>query len=624
MDPAKYAELFLAESREHLATLNQQLLAWENDPSATEPLGTLFRAVHTIKGMAATMGYAVVANVAHRVENLLDLLRDRHQAVSAGTLELLFRAADALEQAVERSVVGEEESVDVAELLHGLDQAALALKPAKAPTQGRRPTPEVTAQPVVGGRAVRVVIRHDAPLRGARALLVLRNMEGLGTVAGMHPNLAALESGEFDGTFEFRLASDASDALLETSIRAAGDVESVHITATILSEARQDETRTGMKFRHVRVDVRRFDNLMDLIGELVTARSRLVELSSERADPELDDITLRITHLSSALQHEITDTRMTPVWQVFDRFPRLVRDMARQLEKQISFHIDGKEIELDRAILDELSDPLVHLLRNAVGHGIEKPEVREGAGKPPEGRIELSAARERSTVVIRVSDDGRGIDRDRILQVAKQQGLADAEIDVLTDDLLLRILSRPGFSTAEQISEVSGRGVGLDAVATRLRAFGGSLEIQSELGRGSTFTLRLPPTLAILPALLAQIGDERYALPLTHVEETIDFDSAVVTDPDGTEAMVLREQVVPLVHLRSVVGVEGDVPGRRSVIILGVGDRRGGLVVDHLLGQREIVVKEFDAPAGTLSIFSGATILGDGQPVLILDAARLV
>ena len=624
MDPAKYAELFLAESREHLATLNQQLLVWENDPSATEPLGTLFRAVHTIKGMAATMGYAVVANVAHRVENLLDLLRDRSQAVSADTLELLFRAADALEQAVERSVVGEEASVDVVELLHGLDQAALALKPAKAPTLGRRPTPEPTVQPEVGGRAVRVVIRHDAPLGGARALLVLRNMEDLGTVAGMHPNLAALEAEEFDGTFEFRLASDVSDELLESSIRAAGDVESVHITAAILSEARQDETRTGMKGRHVRVDVRRFDNLMDLIGELVTARSRLVELSSKRADPELEDVTLRITHLSSALQHEIIDTRMTPVWQVFDRFPRLVRDMARQLEKQIFFHIDGKEIELDRAILDELSDPLVHLLRNAVDHGIEKPEVREGAGKPPEGRIELSAARERSTVVIRVSDDGGGIDRDRILQVAKQQGLADAEIDVLTDDLLLRILSRPGFSTAGQISEASGRGVGLDAVATRLQEFGGSLEIQSELGRGSTFTLRLPPTLAILPALLAQIGDERYALPLTHVEETIDFDSVVVTDPNGTEAMVLREQVVPLVHLRSVVGADGDVPRRRSVIILGVGDRRGGLVVDHSLGQREIVVKEFDAPAGTLPIFSGATILGDGQPVLILDAARLV
>lgn len=624
MDPAKYAELFLAESREHLATLNQQLLAWEKDPSATEPIGTLFRAVHTIKGMAATMGYTVVANVAHRVENLLDLLRDSRQAVSADTLDLLFRAADALEQAVERSVVAEEESVDVAELLRGLDQAALALKPAKAPTRGLRPTPEPRLQPEAGGRTVRVVIRHDAPLRGVRALLVLRNMEDLGTVAGVQPNMAALESGEFDGMFEFRLASDAPDALLETKIRAAGDVESVRITAAILSEAKQDETRTGMKSRHVRVDVRRFDNLMDLIGELVTARSRLVELSSERADPELEDVALRMTHLSSALQHEIIDTRMTPVWQVFDRFPRLVRDIARQLEKRISFHIDGKEIELDRAILDEISDPLVHLLRNAVDHGIEKPEVREGAGKPPEGRIELSAAREGSTVVIRVSDDGRGIDRDRILQVAKEQGLAEAEVEVLTDDVLTRILSRPGFSTAGQISEVSGRGVGLDVVVTQLQVLGGSLEIQSELGRGSTFTLRLPPTLAILPALLAQIGDERYALPLTHVEEAVDFDSAVVIAPDGTEAMILRERVVPLVHLRRVVDVDGDVPQRRSVIILGVGDRLGGLVVDHLLGQREIVVKGFDAPVGTLPIFSGATILGDGQPVLILDAARLI
>jgi two-component system chemotaxis sensor kinase CheA len=622
MDPAKYAELFLAESREHLATLNQQLLAWEGNPEASEPVATLFRAVHTIKGMAATMGYTVVANIAHRVENLLDLLRGRQETVSPETLELLFRAADLLEQAVERSVAGEEDSVSVGEVLHRLNQAVAAFEATDTPQPTREPERAVDAEPHVG-RAIRVAIRHDAPLKGARALLVLRNMEELGTVASVRPTVAELEAEEFDGVFEFRLAGEAPRSLIETRIRAAGDVESIDLADVGQVDASQ-EARTGMKTRHVRVDLRRFDNLMDLIGELVTARSRLVELTNDRADPDLEDVALRITHLSSALQREIIETRMTPVWHVFDRFPRLVRDVARQLGKRISFHVEGKEIELDRAILDEISDPLVHLLRNAIDHGIERPEEREGAGKPPEGRIQLSAARERSTVIIRVTDDGRGIDRERILVDAKEGGLVDEETDALSDDLLLRLLARPGFSTAEQVSELSGRGVGLDVVETQLRAFGGSLDIHSELGKGSAFTLRLPPTLAILPALLARVGDERYALPLTHVEETVDFDTAAITELDGTDTMVLREEVVPLVHLRGVVGVGGDVPRRRPVIVLEVGDRRGGLVVDHLLGQREIVVKGFDAPAGTLPIFSGATILGDGRPVLILDAARLV
>ncbi len=623
MDPAKYAELFLAESREHLGTLNQQLLAWEKDPTATEPIGTLFRAVHTIKGMAATMGYAVVANIAHRVENLLDLLRKSGKAVLPDTLDLLFQSADALEQAVERSVVGEEDAVDVGELLHQLDQAVLALEPSKPRGQTRAPQ-QPSEQPDLGGRGVRVVVRHDAPLKGVRALLVLRNMQELGTVAGVRPAEAALEADEFDGEFEFRLAAEASNAVVETRIRAAGDIKSVEISEVAQTAARQEETRAGMKTRHVRVDLQRFDNLMDLIGELVTARSRLVELAADRADPELEDVALRITHLSSALQTEIIETRMTPVWHVFDRFPRLVRDVGRQLDKRVTLHLEGKDIELDRAILDEIGDLLVHLLRNAIDHGIEKPEEREGAGKPPEGRIELSAARDRSTIVIRVKDDGRGIDKAKILEDVKQRGLVDPETETLTDDILIRVLSQPGFSTAKEVSELSGRGVGLDVVATQLQALGGSLDIDTELGLGSTFTLRLPPTLAIIPALLARVGEERYALPLTHVDETLDFESVAIADLDGTDAMVLRDQVVPLVHLRAVVGVEGKASRRRPVIILEIGDRKGGLVVDHLLGQREIVVKGFDAPAGTLPIFSGATILGDGQPILILDAARLV
>jgi two-component system chemotaxis sensor kinase CheA len=363
---------------------------------------------------------------------------------------------------------------------------------------------------------------------------------------------------------------------------------------------------------------------MNSIGELLIARGRLVELSNQRADPDLEDLVIRVSHLTANLQSDIIQARMTPGWQVFDRFPRLVRDVSRRLGKRVEFEIEGKEIELDRSILDELGDPLVHLLRNAVDHGLETPAEREAAGKPPVGRVVLSAVRERSTVVIRVEDDGRGIDRNAVLADAKAKGIVDEEAEVLTDDVLLRVLARPGFSTAQAVSDVSGRGVGIDVVMTRLRSFGGSVELRTAVGQGTSFTLRLPPTLAIVPALLAHVGAERYALPLTHVEETVDFDQQVVTTVDGTDAIVLRNEVVPLVRLRNLVALSGTAPRRQPVIILQIGDRRTGVVVDQLGGQREIVVKTFDAPRGTVPIFSGVTILGDGAVVFILDAARLM
>jgi len=364
---------------------------------------------------------------------------------------------------------------------------------------------------------------------------------------------------------------------------------------------------------------------MDLIGELVTARGRLNELAAERRDPAIDDVTIQISRLTADLQAEIIQARMTPVWQVFDRFPRLVRDLARQLGKQVAFRVEGKEIELDRAILDELGDPLMHLLRNAVDHGIEPPAERRRRGKNPEAEIVLTALRERSSVAISVTDDGRGIDRATILKRARRDGLVDPHAEALTDDQLLRVLARPGFSTADAVTNVSGRGVGIDVAVTRLRALGGSIEIRSQPGKGTTFVLRLPVTLAIVRALIASVGRERYALPLTYVAETVELGAAPTTTVEGREAIVLRDRVVPLVYLRQLLGVAGDAPPpRRPIIVLEMGDRRSGVVVDGMLGQQEIVVKGFDAPQGTLPVFSGATIMGDGVPALILDAGGLV
>src|SRR5437899_3691787 len=631
MDLSQYAELFLAESREHLSACNQLLLEWERHPAAPEPVGGIFRAVHTVKGMAATMGYARVADLAHRMENLLDHLRRGAAGRRAGddVLQLLFRATDALEKAIQVSAAGREQDADVAGIVAELDRAVQRFAPDTAPRHAppSPPAPEVPTLALGPGRRVRVTLRPEAPLKGPRALIVLKRAAGLGAVSQVQPQPAALEADEFEGQFSFWLAGPAPADLVVATLAAAGDVEEVRVDddAAPVARAETGAPLESGKARHIRVDLRRLDALMDQIGELVTARGRLNQLAAERRDPMIDDLAILISRLSADLQTEIIQARMTPVWQVFDRFPRLVRDLARDLGKPVAFRVEGKEIELDRAGLDELGDPLVHLLRNAVDHGLETPADRRRAGKKPEGEIVLAAVRERASVAISIADDGRGIDRARILAKAQGEGLLDAHVETLSDDQLLRVLARPGFSTAAAVTSVSGRGVGIDVAMTKIRALGGTIDIRSELGKGTTFVLRLPVTLAIVRAIMASVGPERYALPLTYVAETVELGTGTTTMVEGREAIVLRDHVVPLEHLRRLFGVTGDrAPARAPIIVLELGDRRAGVVVDGMLGQQEIVVKGFDAPQGTLPVFSGATIMGDGIPALILDAGGLV
>jgi len=638
MDLSQYAELFLAESREHLSACNQLLLEWERQPAVLTPVSGLFRAVHTVKGMAATMGYARVTDLAHRMENLLDVQRRGARPATDELLQLLFRARDALERAVELSVVGRERELDVAAIVADLEQAAARLAPARpgdreGPTPSAAPSP-AEPEPEAAGRLVQVTLRPEAPLKGGRAVLVLRRAQALGAVHSVTPPVTAFEADEFDGRFSFRLDATAAAEQIEAALKGAGDVAHVTVGDVEAGAAAPGDAGAvaagaggggGGPSRHIRVDLRRLDGLMDLIGELITVRGRLNQLAAERRDPAVDDVAIQVSRLSADLQAEILQARMTPVWQVFDRFPRLVRDVARELGKQVAFRVEGKEIELDRAILDELGDPLMHLLRNAVDHGIEPPDERRRGGKPPEGEVVLTALRERASVTITVADDGRGVDRRRILARAQREGLADAHADALSDEQLLRVLARPGFSTAEAVTSVSGRGVGIDVAMTRIRALGGTIDIRSELGKGTTFVLRLPVTLAIVRAIMASVGPERYALPLTYVAETVELGTVTTTMVEGREAIVLRDHVVPLVHLRRLFGVTGDrAPARAPIIVLELGDRRAGVVVDGMLGQQEIVVKGFDAPQGTLPVFSGATIMGDGVPALILDAGGLV
>ncbi|NNG15996.1 MAG: chemotaxis protein CheA [Gemmatimonadales bacterium] len=625
MDRARYTELFLNEGREHLTTCSQLLVQLEQAPKELEPVHGLFRAVHTLKGMAATMGYSQVTDLSHRMESVLDQVRRGDRRVSAELIDALLDTVDALESGIESAALGHDAELDFREVLAPL----LPTEPRKrvrkrAPEKGlppaRKPKPS-TAQ-----LAVQVVIDPRSPMRGARAALILENIRALGRVSGVEPPSSELERDVFAGEFSFQLATDASAEVAAESVRKVGDVHAVSCEPVARSTPAATGARAGaVASPTVRVDLRRLDTLMNQVGELVVARNRLTALIPPGGDGEVVAIVAKIGRLVTEFQAEVILARMTPVAEVFERFPRAVRDLARVVGKEVSLEVEGSHIEVDRSILDQIGEPLLHLLRNAVDHGIEPPQARSEAGKPRMGQLSLVASRERNSVVFRVTDDGRGIDRAAILQKAKRDGVVAESAEGLADEQLLDVLGRAGFSTAEKVTSVSGRGVGVDVVLTRIRSLGGSVEIQSEAGRGTAVILRLPLTVVLLRALLARAGEERYVVPVTYVAETVYVDGRSLTELNGREAVVLRDEVIPTVRLRELVGLNGNVRAatRQPCVVLEVGTRRVALVVDALLGQEEIVVEPFDPPSGTPAVFSGATILSDGVPSLIIDAAAI-
>jgi two-component system, chemotaxis family, sensor kinase CheA len=642
MEFSQYSELFLSESREHIASMNHLLLALEENPSAREPVEGIFRAVHTIKGMSATMGFRSVADLAHELENLLELIRNGARDPDQDLVDLLFASADALQKLVELAIEEREDEFDASGILIRLRVAAGNGYEALVDLSG--PPPVVLDPPLPEGMLrVGVTVDPAAPLPGVRAFLVLRRARELGEVHEVEPPEAEVGGEGFDGRLGFMLDTERPADEIREALLEVGELERVSVddgarkgpvpspaplpdAAALGLPATGDASEETSRIRSIRVDLSRLDALMNEVGELVILRDRLQRIVAGSQSPELEEALDQAARLIGELQDEIMRVRMVPVAQVFDRFPRLVRDAARGLGKKVSFVIEGKDIEFDRSMLDEMGDPLVHLLRNSLDHGIESPVERRAMGKGETGTILLSASRERSRAVIRVADDGRGIRRERVIARAVANGLvtADAAGD-LGDDEVFRMLTLPGFSTAERVSDVSGRGVGLDVVATKVRALGGTLEITSTEGEGTVFTLRLPLTLAIVHSLLVSLGHDTYALPLAHVSETVEVDPDEIKTAGGRPMIVVRDEVVPLARLRDLLRYpdSAEYPERVSVVILELGEQRLGIEVDGLVGQQEIVVKGFDATADTLRMFSGATILSDGRPALILDAGSL-
>ena len=455
MDTGRYAKLFLTESRESLTEINNALLELERG-GGDAAVARLFRAVHTMKGMGAAMGYASVAGLSHELETLLDKLRNGGIAASRPVIDVLFAAVDSLEQAVDLATASTPQQLDVTSVIARIRQAG----------SGETAPQAVTSE-------------------------------------------VAIVSTDKNGTPPAANAPSAVPAQKAP--------------------------------RHIRIESKRLDTLMNVVGELVIARDRIAKVAERLGDNELSESILRASQILANLQNEIMTSRMVPVWQVFERFPRVVRDTAKSLGKEVEFKIEGREIELDRSMLDEMGEPVLHLLRNSLDHGIETPAEREKNGKPRVATLILTAERDRATVLIRVTDDGRGIDQSRVLPRAKKMGLIDKETTNLDERELVALISRPGFSTAEKVTEISGRGVGFDIVANRVRALGGSLEVHTDAGLGTSVSMRLPLTVAISRALLAKVQKEIYAIPLTHVLETFSLSRPMLLESKGRLVVAIRE-----------------------------------------------------------------------------------
>ncbi len=615
--------LFLAEGRDLLQRVDAGLDELTRTPGARAQIDAVFRAVHSLKGMSATVGLSGPTAALHAAETVLAQARDAGDLPSEYARTLLT-TADALRNAFDAAERGEPMPASLAVITAQLGTlvAGRAAGPVPARHDAARVVQHATA--VDGARwRVEVRIAEDAAIPTGRATIVLRRLARIANVLSVSPEIAAQDDDTWDRTFTAWLGAGTTDAPLdapsiETTVRGAGDVADCHV-------ARDVAVSSGAvaPVAMVRIPAARLDDLLDLVGELVIARDRLVRTFGDRADDDAQRVLDDASRLIGQLRDAIVVSRMVPLAEVFDRFPRHVREAAQGLGKDVDLVLEGRELEVDRSLLDELSDPLLHLLRNALDHGFETPEVRRAAGKDPRGRLVVRAVRDGAMVAVTVADDGRGVDRDRVAQRATEQGVAGAEVLAADDRGLLQLLARPGLTTASEVTALSGRGVGVDAVMHRVQALGGRLDLATAVGAGTALTLRLPLSIAVLRALLVRVAGETYAIPLGMVLAT--HLAAAHHGGDGRLSADIEVDGSRLrtVSLRSHLGLPptDDVSGH-LVVLDGAGGRVA-LHVDACTAQQEIVVKPLQKVRGAASRFSGGTILPDGTPSLILDINSL-
>ncbi|NEU29736.1 chemotaxis protein CheA [bacterium LRH843] len=662
---AEYLGVFLDESQEHLQAINDHLLQLEQEPDDQSIIGEIFRSAHTLKGMAATMGFEDLANLTHNMENVLDLIRHNKLNVTTSVLDVVFASVDDLEAMVNDIASGGSGRRDVSDVIsklvriekgEELDHAISEIPEEMMEEVYDEFEMTVLKQSIEQGYwpyQIKVTLDEQAMLKAARVFMVFEVLEQAGEVIKSTPSTEQLEEENFEHEFLVTVISQMEAEEIKQRILKVSEITNVVVKKIDLEQqlsARVNEqealpqnekkepesitvqpnvqTKKSQELhKTIRVNIERLDVLMNLFEELVIDRGRLEQIASELRNNELNETVERMSRITGNLQEIILNMRMMPVEQVFNRFPRMVRSLSRDLNKKVNLEIIGAETELDRTIIDEIGDPLVHLLRNSIDHGIETPEKRRMHGKPEEGTVSLKAYHSGNNVFIEIEDDGAGIDRDKILTKALSNGIVTEEdASKLTDQQVFSLLFASGFSTAEKITDVSGRGVGLDVVRSTFESIGGTVTVNSVLGEGSVFSVQLPLTLSIIDVMLVEVKDEKYAIPLSSIVETAIVHRKDVYSAHNKKVIDFRGNVVPLVFLKDVFELPAEQEEEEfySLVIIHKGNKVAGLVVDTLIGQHDIVLKSLGNYLKDVFAISGATILGDGQVALIVDTNELI
>ncbi len=697
MDVSQYLDIFLDETKEHLQNLNTQILALEQDSENMDTINEIFRAAHSLKGMAGTMGYKRMQTLTHDMENVFSEVRTGSIKVTAPMIDTLFQCLDALEDYLsciqENADEGDNDNEPLIKELNRI-LSSKGKEEDAAPPQEETPVQEAAstathwnqvsctpedkqriAEAVEKGKniyGVTVIVQEACLLKAARAFLVFKAIEEIGEIISTQPSSQEIEDEHFELDFSMIVASERQlDEVIEAVKKvseiadATGDIytpeeetqseetEEAAVPAVAQtmrpevvkksekpqnvvdrSTAKQPEKKAAAKQqmnRTVRVDIEKLDVLMNLVSELIIAKNSLVSSATSAAGSDRDTgFNEQIEYLESVttnLHESVMKVRMVPIESVVNKFPRMIRDLSKKLNKQMELYMTGEETELDRTVVDEIGDPLMHLLRNSADHGLESTETRTARGKSPVGSIFLDAYQDGNNVVIEVRDDGNGIDADAVrMKAVEREYMTEEQAAAASDEDIIACLFEPGFSTAKQVSDVSGRGVGLDVVKSKIESLSGEVEVKTKLGEGSTFIIRLPLTLAIIQALMVVVGGEKYAISLGGIQTIEDVDPKEIKTVQSKEVIHLRGSVIPLIRLDEVLDIESKrAPDENMVVVIGKkGDKLAGLVIDELIGQQGILIKSMGKYINKCKFISGATILGDGEIALILDANALI
>ena len=655
-----YREIFLSESQEYLKNISNCLVRLENNAGDIESLNEIFRFTHTLKGMSATMGYDKIAQLSHQMENLLDELRSQRKEVTTEIIDILFTCTDVLEQFIQDIRLKRDSTIEIVGYVAALQKFLTGDIPAEKtrPLTATSTSKEIELDPADQAKAkaaqdsglnvcrAKILIAENCLMKEARAFLIITHLQRLGEILQANPSIEDIKAGRFEQAFTIFLISKESKEAIHKDILNISEVEAVSIipveiemkTHAAKHQAPQGQAAAQAQTEHsyikkiqsMRIPVQRLDRIMNLIGELTIAKIQLVQqVQSAKIEP-LEEISLTLDRLTSTLQDEMMQTRLLPASYVLDPFGRVVRDLSKKQNKEVDLEITGSEIELDRVVLEEIGDPLIHLLRNAIDHGIESPEERQAKGKDPKGKIAITVSRQKGQISIEISDNGRGVSVAKVKEKAIKKGIiTELEAENLDDKKILDIIALPGFSTAKEVTDISGRGVGLDVVKIKLESLGGRLDFESKPDVGTRFFLTLPLTLAIIKAMLVQVQGEILAVPLMNIRETIKIKRHEIKLVQNFQVIKVRDEVIPILHMDKELGIPSVSDELETtndglpLVIIEYEKRALGLMVNKIVGEQDIVVKPLPSFVKKTKGIAGATILGDGRVALILDIMSL-